>query len=211
MSFDTDLLRDAVKSRMDGARYTHTLGVETAAAALGELYLPHKIVELRAAALLHDITKSETLQKQLQYMEEFDIMMGGADEIPQSLYHSVTGAAVAARDFPEYATDEVIGAVRWHTTGRRGMTLFELIIYLADYIEDGREYGDCVRLRRYFWGQDPVKLSEDQRLLHLYRTAVVSLDMTISQLTAKNSPIHGDTVECRNYYLELIRDMERRV
>ena len=211
MKLDTDSLRRSVQCRMDGARYAHTLGVEKTAAALGELYLPNKIDELRVAALLHDITKSETMQKQLQYVEEFGIMMDDVDPLPPSLYHSVTGAAVVVRDFSEYATDEVVGAVRWHTTGRRGMTLFELIIYLADYIEDGREYEDCVTLREYFWGVDPAKMPETQRLLHLYETAVLSLDMTISQLMAKNSCIHGDTVECRNYYLRLVRDIERRV
>lgn len=211
MSFDTDKLRAAVKSRMDGKRFAHTLGVEKAAVALGELYLPNKTDELRVAALLHDITKNESVEKQLQYIEEFGIMISDVDPLSPSLYHAVTGSAVVCRDFSEYATNEAVDAVRWHTTGRRGMTLFELIIYLADYIEDGREYEDCIRLREYFWGMEPEKMSGEQRLLHLYKTAVLSLDMTISQLIRKKCCIHGDTVECRNYYLRLIQDIERRV
>lgn len=211
MNLDREALRRAVESRMDGRRFAHTLGVERAAAALGELYLPDRIDELRCAALLHDITKNETAEKQLQYLAEFDIIIDNFDEIPYSLYHSVTGAAVARRDFSGYAADDIVSAVRWHTTGRRGMTLFELLIYLADYIEEGREFEDCVRLREYFWDADPEAMSEEDRLLHLYRTAVMSFDFTVAHLISKNEHIDINTVECRNYYLGLIRAIEKGV
>ena len=131
--FDIDGLRDAVRPRMDESRYAHTLGVEAMTVRLGELYLPHKIDELRCASLLHDITKKETLEKQLQYSVEFDIMIKDVGELSPSLLHSMTGAAIIPRDFPEYATEDVVSAVRWHTTGRRDMTLFDSLIYLADY------------------------------------------------------------------------------
>ena len=35
---------------------------------------------------------------------------------------------------------EIINAVRYHTSGRMNMTLLEKIIYLADYIEPGRQF-----------------------------------------------------------------------
>ena len=51
-------LRERVKPYLTDKRYLHTLAVEEEAAALGSVYLPSDINRLRAAALLHDITKS---------------------------------------------------------------------------------------------------------------------------------------------------------
>jgi predicted HD superfamily hydrolase involved in NAD metabolism len=45
-------------------------------------------------------------------------------------------------------TDEdVLNAVRYHTTGRAGMSRLELIIFLADTLEPGRTYGGVGELR----------------------------------------------------------------
>ncbi len=198
-------LREAVRCRMNGKRYEHTLGVERMAAALGELYLPERVDELRCAALLHDITKNETVEKQLQYCAEFDIMVEASVLGSPKLFHARTAAALIPRDFPEYATEDIVSAVRYHTTGRDGMSLFEALIYLADYIDDTRTFDDCVRLRSFFWDASPEKLGEEDRLIHLYRTMVLSLDMTVRSLIADASYIDADTVACRNYYLGYLK------
>lgn len=208
MNFDIDSLRETVRCRMDSARYVHTLGVERAATALGEVYLPEKITELRCAALLHDITKNEKTEKQLQYLAEFDIMMGDFDKTSPALLHARTAAALITRDFSEYATDDIVNAVRWHTTGRAGMSIFETLIYLADCIEDSREYGDLIRLREDFWGASLKDMSERERLLHLYNAVVRSLDITLGHLIKRSAYIDADTVEFRNYCITLIRNMQ---
>ena len=87
---------------------------------------------LRAAALLHDITKKCDFEKQLQYCAEFDIIIGNYDKLSPKTFHSKTAAAIIPRDFPEFDDEEIISGVRWHTTGHDGMTDFEAIVYLAD-------------------------------------------------------------------------------
>ena len=57
-----DALRGELSSLMSPKRYAHTLGVERMAVRLGQLFCPEKIPQLRAAALLHDITKEESLE-----------------------------------------------------------------------------------------------------------------------------------------------------
>lgn len=208
--FDIDSLRASVKSRMNAKRYSHTLGVEREAAALGELYMQGMIPELRCAALLHDITKNETVEKQLQYCAEFDIMLRDSDILSPKLFHAKTAAALISRDYAEYATENIVSAVRWHTTGRDGMSLFDALIYLADYIEDTRTFGDCVRLREYFWGKDPADMPDDERYAHLYRTMVMSVDLTVECLISESAFIDGDTVGCRNYYLNLLKEYDKR-
>lgn len=203
-SFDVEALRLSVGQRMDERRLAHTLGVEREAEALGRIYLPDMVDELRCAALLHDITKNETVEKQLQYCAEFGIIMRGSAKNSPKLLHARTAAEVIRREYPDYATENIVSAVRWHTTGRDGMSVFDMLIYLADYIEDTRPFEDCILLRKYFWDNYSEEMSERQRLNHLCRTAVMSVDMTLRGLMEENAYIDEDTVSFRNYCLREI-------
>lgn len=203
-----DALRESVRGRMNEERYRHTLGVEAAAIMLGELYMPDRVQSLRAAALLHDITKNETNEKQLQYLAKFDIIIGSSVKYSPKLYHAITGAAVILHDYPEFASYDVVSAVRWHTTGRYGMRLFDALIYLADYIEENRTFEDCVRLREYFLSAKPEEMDGAARLVHLYKTMVKSVNMTVRCLAEEDGFIDADTIGCRNYYLERLRSEE---
>ena len=195
-----DGLRERVRPYMDEKRYGHTLGVERECEALGKLILPDRINKLRAAALLHDITKMLSLEKQLKLCSLFDIIYGKGDILSPKLFHAKTAAGLIKRDFPEYADDEIISAVRWHTTGRRGMTVFDSILYLADYIEDTRTFPECVELRSYFW--DAYNADNTKLQSIFLKTLIRSFDMTIGGLVSDGSPIDMDTVDARNYFLE---------
>ena len=168
------------------------------AARLGEIYLPEKINTLRAAALLHDVTKEYSTDMQLKLCAEYDIELGEVDLYAPKTLHARTGAAVAAREYAELVTDEVVGCIKWHTTGRAEMTLCEKLVYLADYIDMSRKFDDCVKLREYFFSAEPESMTAEQRLAHLDDTLLLSYDMTIEGLLEKKTPISPDTVAARN-------------
>ena len=193
-----DELRARVKDSMSEKRYIHTVAVERMVSRLAQLYCPELTPELRAAALLHDITKEESLEKQLQLCHEFDIMVQPADRLSPKTFHAKTAAERIKRDFSVYATDLVVRAVRWHTTGHESMTLGEQLLYLADYIDDSRKFPDCVRLRDYFWDAHPETMSQEESLAHLRETLILSYDMTIRNLVAEGVTISPDTVLARN-------------
>lgn len=195
---DISNLRLKIKPYYTEKRYAHTLSVEKEAVKIGEIYLPGRINELRASALLHDITKNADLKKQLQYCEEFGIIVKSEDELSPAVFHAKTAAAVAARDFSAYTNDDIISGIRWHTTGRDGMTLFDAIIYLADYIEETRTFDDCVKLRNYFYNQ--LSSGEDKHRV-LTDTLIYSFDMTISMLVRDGAIVDNDTVSARNYFI----------
>ena len=191
-------LAEAVRPRLTEKRYAHTRAVEKEAARLGGIYLPERVAALRASALLHDITKKESLEKQLQLCREFGIMTEKADLLSPSVFHARTAAAVAERDFPDYVDEEILGGIRWHTTGRAGMTVFESLVYLADYIEETRTFDDCVRLRRDFYarlgnGSDPGAALTD--------TMIESFDLTLEGLMRDGAPIAADSVAARNWFI----------
>jgi len=199
-----DSLRESVCSRLSGKRLAHVLGVEKEAAALGELLLPGKIEEstLRAAALLHDVTKEYTVEQHLCVLSRAGITPSSVELAAPKTLHAISAAALIPEEYPEFDDPDVVSAVRWHTTGRAGMTLPEKIIYLADYIEPGREWPDCVRLRREFWGPEPSSLGPDELKAHLTRVLVDSFDATIASLLEERRPIHPATNEARNSLLE---------
>ncbi|MBR4295673.1 MAG: bis(5'-nucleosyl)-tetraphosphatase (symmetrical) YqeK [Clostridia bacterium] len=194
-------LRADISGKMSPSRLEHTLGVERMAVRLGELYAPEKIPVLVAAALLHDITKENSFQKQLQICDNLGIMVSCDEKNAPKTLHAITASAIIPSEYPDFAVSEILDAVRWHTTGRAGMSICEKLIYLADYIEDTRKFEDCVYLREYFFDADPSKMSMSDRLIHLDRTLLLSFDMTIRQLVDEGSPIHVSTFSARNHLI----------
>ncbi len=49
-------------------------------------------------------------------------------------------AAKVLTDVYGMQDEDLLNAVRYHTTGRKGMSRLEKILYLADAIEPGRDY-----------------------------------------------------------------------
>ena len=201
MKFDEAMLaalRRDVGADMSQKRLTHTLEVEKMAVRLGRLYTPDKLDILRAAALLHDITKEYSSDKQLQICREFGIIISKQDILTPKTFHAKTAATLIPSLYPAFADAEVLSAVRWHTTGRADMTLTEKLVYLADYIDESRTFDDCVTLRRMFWEAEPGKMGEAERRKHLDRVLIRSYDMTLAGLIAEGAPISDDTFRARN-------------
>ena len=132
---ELDTLRGELAGVMSNKRYRHTVEVEKMAARLSELYCPEKTNILRAAALLHDITKEYSAEKQREICKQYGIALGKYDILSPKTFHAKTAARLIPEKYPAFAAPEVIEAVRWHTTGRADMTICEKILYLADYID----------------------------------------------------------------------------
>ena len=191
-------LRNAVLSEMSPKRYAHTAAVEDMVTRLATLYCPEEIPALRAAALLHDITKEYDVTTQMAILSEAGQPPKRGEEYAHKTFHARTAALLIPDNYPAFACDTVVNAVRWHTTGREGMTLTEQLLYLADYIDESRIFPDCVRLRSYFWGANPERMEAEERLAHLRRTLIMSFDMTMRALLSEGALISTDTAHARN-------------
>ena len=190
-------LRACMAARMSPYRMAHTLGVEKMTARLAALFAPDDAPWLCAAALLHDITKEEKNEKQLQLLAAAQITLRPAEAASPKTWHAITAPLVIAAEFPAFATEPLLSAVRWHTTGRAGMTLGEAIVYLADYIEEGRSFPDCVTLREMFWGKDPAKMDAATRQRHLCDVLLCSFDMTVADILSAGGTVCLDTLAAR--------------
>ncbi len=191
-------LRHSLSGRMSEKRYRHTVEVERMVVRLGELYAPEKIPMLRAAALLHDLTKEYKTEYQLMLCARYDLTVTKEELYAPKTFHARTAAAMIPDEFPSFADEELISCVRYHTTGRRGMTLCEKLLYLADYIDLSRTFEDCVRLRSFFFDAHPEEMNRRERLSHLRDTMILSFDMTMRGLLEEGTPISSDSFEARN-------------
>ena len=172
-----------VKSRLSEKRYRHTMNVKKMAVKLAVRYGadPEKAY---FAGLLHDVMKNAAPEEQLQIIEKADIMLSPSERLNRKLWHAIAGAAFLKLEL--HITDEdIIGAVRWHTTGKANMTQLEKIVYLADFISEDRKYPDVGKVREL------SEQSIESAMLYTQRYC-------ISKLLADGMIIDPSSVDCYN-------------
>lgn len=194
-------LRITVGGMMSPKRFRHTVAVEAMAERLAGLFCPEETMRLRAAGLLHDITKEWTDEAQEAYCLSHGLTVTDTDRVSTKLYHARTAAVRIAEEFPQFDDPVIVNAVRWHTTGHRSMTLTEELLFLADYIDESRTYENCVLLRRYFFGADPANMNGAARLRLLRDTMLLAYDMTVRDLLDEHRPVAPETFDARNELL----------
>lgn len=129
-------IQENLKKLLQKKRYEHTIGVMYTAASLAMCYGTDTEQALKAG-LLHDCGKYGSGGEQLKRCHELKIELTEAEKKMPALVHAKLGAYYA-RNLYEVTDVEILNAIRYHTTGRPGMTMLEKIIYIADYIEPGR-------------------------------------------------------------------------
>ena len=172
-----------LRSKLDDYRYIHSLGVAKSAKELAALYGADE-EKAYTAGLLHDVMKNASPDEQLQIMEKADIILSPCEKLNQKLWHAIAGAAFLKTEL-NITDEEIISAVRWHTTGKAGMTTLEKTVYLADFISEDRTYPD---------------VDEVRRLAHisLERAIVYTQKYCIRKLLSQNMIIDPSSVECYN-------------
>jgi nicotinate-nucleotide adenylyltransferase len=138
------------------SRKAHTLRVaETAAKKAVEMGLSER--QAITAALFHDCGKNVALDNPL--LENFTINPAWGD-VPEKVLHQFTGAYLAQNVFGVSDMD-VLNAVRYHTSGRAGMSELEKLIFLADMVEENRVYDGVEILRELFWKEKGTGALDD--------------------------------------------------
>lgn len=201
MEYNFDKIKDTIKQFQCEKRYKHTLGVANEAYELAKIYIPEKANKLKLAGYLHDISKDFSFEMQIKLCEKYSIDVD-ISEIAPKLLHSKTGCHFAREIFGnEIVDDEIFNAILFHTTGRANMSLFVALLYLADYIEKGRTFIDCVTLRQFFYSGLENCCTYTEKIDILVKTLLLSYDLTIKNLIDEGKRIDFETIKARNYYL----------
>jgi predicted HD superfamily hydrolase involved in NAD metabolism len=202
-------LRGRVARVLSKKRMEHVLAVEDMAFRIGLLFFwndGEMLNLLQAAALLHDVTKELTDEEQLAILAEHSVKPFPEDIASMPTIHALTAALIIPEKFPEFADQRLLDAVRYHTTGREGMSLAEKIIFLADYIDGTRTYPSCVELRDEFFNAKPTDMEYGERVRHLDRAALKSIENNLAYLKAKDRTIHPLTLRARADLLRRLSD-----
>jgi len=173
-----------IKSTLSPYRFNHSMCVAEKAR---ELAKKHGADEEKAyvAGLLHDVMKEADYDLQKRVIEKAGYSMTDLEINNKKVYHQMSSAAFVKNELG--ITDEdIISGIRYHTTGRKNMSLFEMIIYLADFTSADRSYPDVDIMRR----------KTDKSLLD---GMLYSLSYTISSIVKQGRQIHPDTIECYNW------------
>ncbi len=188
---DLDWLRERAYAYLKPTRVEHVRGAEAMARALARRWGADES-DAAEAAILHDCTKKYDRDGQLRICEKYGIIPDKWELENDRLLHARTGAAFAADEFG--APEHIASAIRWHTTGRPGMTLLEKIVFLADAIEESRRpYPALETIRRTAFEDLDAALE-----LCLRRTLVF--------LQEQGEPIHPNTARTREYYLKKLEE-----
>jgi len=130
---------------LDPQRTEHSLKTASMASTLAKI---HGEDERKAymAGLLHDIAKGLSGEAIAKTAEDYRVSADEYEQNNKELLHGRLGAAMANKLFG--ITDEdVLNAIRWHTTGRAGMSRLEKIVYIADLTEPSRKFDDLDDIR----------------------------------------------------------------
>ena len=178
---------DIIRGRLTPKRFRHSLAVAEKARDLAEKY-GADVEKAYMAGLLHDIMKDTDGDSQLQILQDFDILLDDVEKQSPKLWHARAGAAFMEHILSIHDTD-ILNAVRYHTTGRAGMSLLETILYLADFTSADRDYPDV----------DVLRELTDRDLLEAMEYAAA---YTIQDLQQAGLTVHPDTTACYADILE---------
>ncbi|MDI9483588.1 MAG: bis(5'-nucleosyl)-tetraphosphatase (symmetrical) YqeK [Bacillota bacterium] len=181
MTFDK--MRENLKLTLSRERFRHSEEVMNEALRLAEFYKVN-IEKARIAGLLHDCARDAGKDEIYKVFEKYNVVLDDIQKKTPVLLHSILGSFYA-REYYGVEDKEILDAIYWHTTGRAGMTMLEKIIFVADYIESGRNF-------------EGVEEARKQAYKDIERCIVICCDLTIRYILQKGKLLHPYIIETRN-------------
>lgn len=137
--------RTLARDRLSDERFGHTERVADTAEHLARVHNLHP-ERTRLAALLHDAAREVNRHKLLRLAEGWNITVEEPERASPGILHGPVAAEISRRELG-IEDEEVLEAVRVHTTAAPGMCPISLAVYIADKIEPARDYPSVERLR----------------------------------------------------------------
>lgn len=181
-----DEIKQKLQSSLSPKRFLHTLGVVEVAEKLAHLY-ELDMDKAKISALLHDCAKDIPNQVKIRFCKEYHIDLDSIMKDNIDLCHSFLGAEIAKREY-HIMDEEILNAIRFHTTGRSYMTKLEKVIYIADYTEPNRTH---------FKGLEGIREVANN---DLNQAMILALINTINFIEENNGVIHPLTLEALDYF-----------
>lgn len=177
-------LQQQLQGQLKPKRYKHTLGVVDCAVEMAHQFGANE-EKAQIAGLLHDCAKNYAGKDLLTIASSSHLPLDQITLKEPQLLHGPVGAIVAQNKYG-IQDEEILNAIAYHTTGRRNMTLLDKIIYLADFIEPGRDYPGVEKLRKACEKDD------------IDNACILAFSNTIRYIASISGLIHPRTIDARN-------------
>ena len=172
-----------IASRMRQPRFKHSKNVAKEAVRLAKKY-GADVSRAELAGILHDATKETPEDEPMRYIDKAGIILTPLECSTHKLWHAISGAAFVQVELG--ITDEdILNSIRYHTTGREGMSLLEKVIFIADFTSAERDYDGVDRMRK----------AADKSLEY---AMLEGLSFTIADLSQRKLAIAPDTFSAYN-------------
>lgn len=190
LGFDRSALLEKLQSCMSDKRFRHVLGVEKAAIELAEIYGCDS-EKAGLAGLLHDYAKELPDQDFLDLIAKYHLDPD-LKNWNNNVWHGLVGIYKIQEDL-NLTDKEILRAIGIHTVGAKEMSLLDKVIYVADYIEPGREF--------------PL-VSEAREIAKESLDKAVAFETvhTVAYLATKGLPIYPQTLETYNAYVQYLKE-----
>ncbi len=179
-------LKQKLKTNLGEQRFLHSLNVMETAAKLATRHNANR-EKAKIAGLLHDCARNLDTEHQLKMANYFGILLDDIEKRERVLIHGPLGAAIAKHDYG-IIDEEILNAIRIHTTGDAGMGRLDKIVFLSDFVEPGRCFPGVEDLRT-------------KAFIDLDDAVVVAFDSVIRHVLTKGSLLHPRTILGRNFIL----------
>ncbi len=179
-------IQEKLKKALDEPRYEHTIGVMYTAGCMAMAH-GYDIQKAMLAGLLHDCAKCMTHEERLSLCEEYHVEVTDSELENKALLHAKAGAILAKIEY-DIEDMDVLHAIAVHTTGEQDMSTLDMIIYIADYIEPGRDKAPNLEVVRTLAYQD------------LNACMAKILDDTLEYLQNRGGLIDPTTAKAQEFY-----------
>ncbi len=175
--------KSLIKGKLKESRFVHSLNVADSAKELALLYGCDE-EKAYTAGLLHDVMKNASEKEQLNAINKAGWQLTDCEKANPKLWHAVAGAAFMKTELG-IEDNDLIEAVRYHTTARRKMSVLEKVIYVADFVSADRNYPEVEEVR------EASKQS-------LEKAMMLGLEFCIQEIAKRRQILHPDSVDAYN-------------
>lgn len=186
-----------LKKEISEKRYKHSMGVMKKAEELAKIY-GEDVNKAKLIGLAHDIGKELSKEEKLQYAIENKLGVDEIEKVNIGLLHAKIGADICKKRYG--FTEDMQDAIKYHTVANKNMNILAKIIFVADKIEENRNYKN---------EEKQVKLEEARRIAteDIDKAVLYEIDMSLEYTLRKNELIHPDSIFIRN---KIITNLQKK-
>jgi predicted HD superfamily hydrolase involved in NAD metabolism len=179
-------IKKQLKKILPKERFEHSSRVVKFAEELAKKH-GVSLEKARTAALLHDCSRFLKGKEYLSAARRHGIKIKNVYKFVPKLAHAELSAVFAKKKF-KIKNEDILRAIKNHTFGRPNMGMLEKIIYLADHIEEGRNYKEAKLIRKIAFS-------------NLDKAIIATCNAVLKFLMKKKSLICEETIKTRNSFI----------